>query len=356
MAVVVDRVQETSTTLGTAASVLGGAVSGFRTFAAALSTGAVVPYAAFDASGGGWETGLGTFNAGANTLARTTIRASSNAGAAVAWDSGTRQVFISPTAADGIQAMLRTALGGGVAGQPLIARGAGDAAWGGGAAVMTSSFLSGTASLTLDPACIALDIIAGGAGGGGGPGVLCSGYGSGGGAGGGGTIVGPVLVRVADLPSTTLTVIVGAAGAAVAGLTTGGGSTSPSTSGVPGGASSVVSGSRTLISAFGGGGGSSGWQGSRAGGGGGAGLSSAGGTALSDSNGGGGAAGADGGVAGGFNGATPGTNTTPFGGGAGGSHAYQSANSGSVGGNTYGGGAGGGAGGYLNATLAGVAG
>lgn len=244
MAVVVDRVQETSTTLGTAAYVLGGAVSGFRTFAAALSTGAVVPYAAFDASGGGWETGLGTFNAAPNTLARTTIRASSNAGAAVAWDSGTRQVFISPTAADGIQAMLRTALGGGVAGQPLIARGAGDAAWGGGAAVMTSSFLSGTASLTLDPACIALDIIAGGAGGGGGPGVLCSGYGSGGGAGGGGTIVGPVLVRVADLPSTTLTVIVGAAGAAVAGLTTGGGSTSPSTSGVPGGASSVVSGNR----------------------------------------------------------------------------------------------------------------
>lgn len=99
----VDRVLETSTTVGTGAFALSGAMTGFRTAASVGAVGDTVYYyaEAVDPDGiptGEWETGLGTL-AAANTLTRTTIHTSSNANAAVSWVAGTKRVSLSLTAA-----------------------------------------------------------------------------------------------------------------------------------------------------------------------------------------------------------------------------------------------------------------
>lgn len=87
-----DRVRETSTTTGTGTYDLAGAVAGHRTFVAGIGTGNTCWYCATD--GTDWEVGIGTVtDATPDTLARTTIIASSNAGAAVNWSAGTRQIF-----------------------------------------------------------------------------------------------------------------------------------------------------------------------------------------------------------------------------------------------------------------------
>ena len=85
-----DRVQETSTTTGTGTLTLAGAVTQFQTFSSAIGNGNTTYYTIFNAGGSDWEVGIGTVGAG--TLARTTILASSNAGAAVNF-TGTLYVF-----------------------------------------------------------------------------------------------------------------------------------------------------------------------------------------------------------------------------------------------------------------------
>jgi hypothetical protein len=85
-----DRVQETSTTTGTGTLTLAGAVTQFQTFSAAVGNGNTTYYTIYNAGGSDWEVGLGTVGAG--TLARTTVLASSNAGAAVNF-TGTLYVF-----------------------------------------------------------------------------------------------------------------------------------------------------------------------------------------------------------------------------------------------------------------------
>lgn len=96
--VIKDRVKETTTTTGTGALTLAGAMTGFRAFSAVCSTNDTLCYAlqAVDGNGaptGDWEVGVGTYS-GANTLTRGTVFASSNAGAAVNLASGTKQVWI----------------------------------------------------------------------------------------------------------------------------------------------------------------------------------------------------------------------------------------------------------------------
>lgn len=93
-----DRVLETSTTTGTGALTLAGAVTGFRTFASVMATSDTCLYAVWgvDANGtptGEWEGGVGTYSA-TNTLTRTTVLESSNAGAAVTFSAGTKYVAI----------------------------------------------------------------------------------------------------------------------------------------------------------------------------------------------------------------------------------------------------------------------
>jgi len=74
--VLADRVQETSTTSGTGAFTLNGAVSGYQSFATGIGSGNTVYYAIYDATAFAWETGLGTFTA-PSTLTRTTVFANS---------------------------------------------------------------------------------------------------------------------------------------------------------------------------------------------------------------------------------------------------------------------------------------
>jgi predicted heme/steroid binding protein len=89
--VVKDRVRETSTTTGTGTFTLAGAVTGFQTFSTAIGNTNTTYYTI--TNGSEWEVGIGTVAAG--TLARTTIVASSNAGSAVNFSAGTKDVFCS---------------------------------------------------------------------------------------------------------------------------------------------------------------------------------------------------------------------------------------------------------------------
>lgn len=97
--IIADRVKETSTTTGTGALALAGAMTGFQSFSAKCAEGDTLYYAlqAVDAGGapsGDWECGLGTYSA-TNTLTRTTVTSSSNAGAVVNLSAGSKQVFLS---------------------------------------------------------------------------------------------------------------------------------------------------------------------------------------------------------------------------------------------------------------------
>lgn len=97
-----DRVLETSTSTGTGALTLAGAVTGYRTFASGLTVGDTVWYSVWgvNVSGdptGEWESGLGTYS-GTNTLTRTTVLESSNAGSVVTLSAGTKYVAITLTA------------------------------------------------------------------------------------------------------------------------------------------------------------------------------------------------------------------------------------------------------------------
>jgi len=87
-----DRIRETTTTTGTGAITLAGAVTGFRAFSSVMSAADTCYYAIVHQTAAEWETGLGTYAAG--TLTRTTVLASSNAGAAVAFSAGTKDVLL----------------------------------------------------------------------------------------------------------------------------------------------------------------------------------------------------------------------------------------------------------------------
>jgi hypothetical protein len=92
--VIADRVRETSTSTGTGNFTLGGAVTGYQTFASVLATADTTYYTIADQGGANWEVGIGTFTS-PSTLARTTILSSSNGGSVVTFTSGTKDVFIS---------------------------------------------------------------------------------------------------------------------------------------------------------------------------------------------------------------------------------------------------------------------
>jgi len=95
MALVIDdRVKETSTTTGTGTLDLSGAVSGFQTFVAGVGDGNTTYYAIVNRDADEWETGLGTVtDASTDTLARTTVIASSNSDSAVDFSAGTKDIF-----------------------------------------------------------------------------------------------------------------------------------------------------------------------------------------------------------------------------------------------------------------------
>jgi hypothetical protein len=90
--IIEDRVQETTTTVGSADYVLAGAATGFQSFGDVMSNGDTTYYAVTDNTN--WEVGIGTYSTTGPTLARTTILASSNAGSPVGWGSGTKSIFL----------------------------------------------------------------------------------------------------------------------------------------------------------------------------------------------------------------------------------------------------------------------
>ena len=101
--VTADRVRDTSTTAGSGSfSVSGTAPSGYRTFSAVLSVSDTFYYSIQHQTLNEWEVGLGTYSS-ANTFARTTIYSSSNAGSAVTFSAGTKDVFITMAASRSIQ-------------------------------------------------------------------------------------------------------------------------------------------------------------------------------------------------------------------------------------------------------------
>ena len=86
-----DRIKETTTTTGTGDITLAGAASGFVAFSDVYDVGEIkIPYVI--ALGTEWEVGIGTLSGG-TTLQRTTVKASSNAGSAVNFSAGTKDVF-----------------------------------------------------------------------------------------------------------------------------------------------------------------------------------------------------------------------------------------------------------------------
>ena len=90
--IVADRVKEVTTTSGTGTYTLGGAVDGFQAFSAVAVDTDTVYYAITDDTD--WEVGIGTIGGTQTTLARTTILSSSNAGSAVNWGAGTKNIFL----------------------------------------------------------------------------------------------------------------------------------------------------------------------------------------------------------------------------------------------------------------------
>lgn len=94
--VALDRVRETTTSTGTGALTLAGAVSGFQSFTAIMD-GDYFAYAVVGSTE--WEAGIG-YCAG-RTLVRQQVLASSNAGALVSFSAGTKDVFNQLPAAHG---------------------------------------------------------------------------------------------------------------------------------------------------------------------------------------------------------------------------------------------------------------
>ena len=95
MALVINnRVRELTSTEGTGAVTLGGAVGGFQTFAAGIGNDNTTYYAISLNSENEWEVGLGTLNADSSTLARTNPPLeSSNGDALVDFSAGSKEVF-----------------------------------------------------------------------------------------------------------------------------------------------------------------------------------------------------------------------------------------------------------------------
>lgn len=97
-----DRVKDQSTTTGTGTLNLDAtAPTGFRTFAAAVTSGTTVRYLIESSDSSEWEVGEGVFtNATPDTLSRVTVIASSNSGSLVNFSAGTKTVSLVLTSKD----------------------------------------------------------------------------------------------------------------------------------------------------------------------------------------------------------------------------------------------------------------
>lgn len=88
-----DRVQETTTTLGTGTITLAGAVSGFQSFSV-IGNGNTTYYTIVSQTSNEWEVGIGTYTSSGTTLSRDTVLESSNSGSLVSFSAGIKDVFV----------------------------------------------------------------------------------------------------------------------------------------------------------------------------------------------------------------------------------------------------------------------
>lgn len=91
--IVKDRVQETTTTTGTGAVSLLGAVTGYQNFGA-IGNANTTYYCIAGQTTSEWEVGIGTYTAAGASLSRDTVVSSSNSGSLVAFSAGTKNVFV----------------------------------------------------------------------------------------------------------------------------------------------------------------------------------------------------------------------------------------------------------------------
>ena len=91
---IADRVKETSVTNGTGSVTLGGAATGYQSFAA-IGNGNECYYTIVNvAVATEWEVGIGTYISAGTLLSRNTVLASSNTGALVSFSDGNKEVFV----------------------------------------------------------------------------------------------------------------------------------------------------------------------------------------------------------------------------------------------------------------------
>lgn len=95
-----DRILETTTTTGTGAVTVAGAVAGYATLASRMEVGDTFDYAIFGVDAGGaptgeWETGVGTYTA-SDTFSRA-VQTSSNSDNLVNFSAGTKRVAVTLT-------------------------------------------------------------------------------------------------------------------------------------------------------------------------------------------------------------------------------------------------------------------
>jgi hypothetical protein len=88
-----DRVKETTTTTGTGTITLAGAATGFQAFSV-IGDGNQTYYAIAGSGSAEFEVGIGTYTSSGTTLSRDVILESSNAGSAVNFSAGIKDVFV----------------------------------------------------------------------------------------------------------------------------------------------------------------------------------------------------------------------------------------------------------------------
>lgn len=90
-----DRVRETTTSTGTGDKVLAGAATAFQAFSSipGIADQDSLFYTVAHQTLSEWETGIGRWNSGANSITPLQVIESSNADAAVAFSAGTKDIF-----------------------------------------------------------------------------------------------------------------------------------------------------------------------------------------------------------------------------------------------------------------------
>jgi hypothetical protein len=144
--ILADRVKDTTTTSSTGTITLSGtAPTGYQNFSV-IGNGNTTYYTIAHQTANEWEVGIGTYTSSGTTLARTTILASSNAGSAVNFSAGTKDVFVTAPAERTVQG-----LGGGTSTQAIVLNGT--------TASVSGTIATGTNGMSVGPVTVASGVV-----------------------------------------------------------------------------------------------------------------------------------------------------------------------------------------------------